>query len=72
MHFFAPPTIMFTLTHPDAAEASSEGRPTGRVVRSDPLRWWTSQKSRSAVTPKDVEAEKRCSTHSASLHALRA
>lgn len=72
MHFFAPPTIMFTLTHPDAEETSSEGRPSSRVVRSDPLKWWTSQKSKSAVTPKDAEREKCCSTHSATLHTLRA
>jgi hypothetical protein len=72
MYFSAPPTIMYLLAHPDAAETSSEGRPTGRAVRSDRLRWWTSQKSRSAVTPKDVEQEKCCSTQLARLPAIRA
>ena len=54
-----PPTIMFTLTHPDAAETSSEGRPTGRVVRSDRLRWWTSQKSQKRRHTKGCGAGER-------------
>ena len=65
MNVLIPPTIMFTLTHPDAAETASEGRPIGRVERYRGLRWWTSQKSKNTVISKDAEPEKSCSACSA-------
>ena len=72
MNVLIPPSIMFTLTHPDAAEASSRGRVTGPADRYRGLRWWTSQKSRNAVTPEPTEQETCCSTQSARLAAVRA
>ena len=72
MNVSIPPTIMFTLTHPDAVETSSKGRSTGRAERYRGLRWWTSQRTTRAVTPKGEEREECCSTQSARLAAARA
>ena len=72
MNAFVPPTIMFTVTHPDAVGTFSKSRPADRAERYRGLRWWTSQKTRNAVTPKGVEQEKCCSTQSARLAAVRA
>ena len=72
MNVLIPPTIMFTVTHPDAAETSRKGRPTGRAVRYRGLRWWTSQRTRSTITAKSEEREECCSTQSARLATVRA
>ncbi|NIV39497.1 MAG: hypothetical protein GWN58_61845 [Anaerolineae bacterium] len=72
MNVSIPPGIMFTLTHPDAVETSSKGRPTDRAERYRGLGWWTSQRTQGTVTPESEEREECCSTQSARLATVRA
>ena len=72
MNVSIPPSIMFTLTHPDAAETTNKGRPTDRVERYRGLKWWTSQRTRSAVTAKEKKREACSPTQVARLATVRA